>query len=296
MMDKPTRSTLKKILFSAATLITSSTAVSAQSSDPGPLAEVCQAIYIITGFLASVMFAIQGLRWVMSDTPQDRMEAKKGIMYIIIGLLVVYMAATMVSVIYCETLKNYDPNCPGSSCSVDCSISAISGCAVDVTTVSGGGTGTCSDTDMIMGLGGGGLITNNPVTAGTCTDQTGNPSQTDSCSGTTLTEWFCQAEVCTSTTVDCTTGGYSSCAVDRCVPSGPGPGTCGSGNCPACATQAECDAQGIFCKWSGSCIATCCNGGIGFLDCSGCTIVADCIEATKCGTQCEWPLASCVPQ
>ncbi|MFH1722390.1 MAG: pilin [Candidatus Altiarchaeota archaeon] len=99
------------------------------------MADFCEALYIIAGFLASVMIVIQGLRWVMSDTPQDRMEAKKGIMYVLIGLLVVYMAAILVSVLYCRTIQGYDENCPdGPDCSIDCSLTAIGGCTVNVVT------------------------------------------------------------------------------------------------------------------------------------------------------------------
>ncbi|MFC2154388.1 pilin [Candidatus Altiarchaeota archaeon] len=108
-------------------LLLASNLASAGGEPNTSMAELCEALYIVAGFLASLMFVLQGVRWIMSESPQDRMEAKKAIMYIIIGLLVVYMAAILVSTLYCNTLKNYDPT-------IDCSLEAIGGCNAGIGT------------------------------------------------------------------------------------------------------------------------------------------------------------------
>jgi predicted membrane channel-forming protein YqfA (hemolysin III family) len=68
----------------------------------------------IAAALAFLMLLIQGLRWVMSDSSQDRAEAKRGMVYVIMGIIVVYMAAHIVCGIYGAVLPNY-----GVSCSFD---------------------------------------------------------------------------------------------------------------------------------------------------------------------------------
>jgi type IV secretory pathway VirB2 component (pilin) len=60
------------------------------------------------GALALLMLVIQGLRWVMSDSEGDRAEAKKGMIYIMVGLIVVYLAANIVCGLYGQVLESYD--------------------------------------------------------------------------------------------------------------------------------------------------------------------------------------------
>jgi len=109
------------------------------------LADFCTALYAIAGLLASLMMAIHGLKWVMSESPQERLDAKKAIMYVLIGLLVVYMSAIMVSLLYCETIKGYDYNCPGPDCSVDCSLQAIGACNMQVSPPPNPAPNNCND-------------------------------------------------------------------------------------------------------------------------------------------------------
>lgn len=160
-MKNHRRRTRKAAVTAAAVLLLSQPAA-AQNT----LAEFCEALYIIAGLLASVMLVLQGLKWVMSDAPQERLDAKKGIMYVLIGLLVVYMAAIFVSLLYCQTIQGYDENCPGADCSINCSLGAIGGCNIQGATgpsnpnpvcanACGAGGGQCTiDASACSGIGG----------------------------------------------------------------------------------------------------------------------------------------------
>jgi hypothetical protein len=44
------------------------------------------------------------LRWVIAETPNGRAEAKKGLVWTIMGLLVAYLAVTLVCGLYCYAL------------------------------------------------------------------------------------------------------------------------------------------------------------------------------------------------
>lgn len=70
--------------------------------------------------LALMMFFFQALRWVMADSPQARAEAKKGIIYIILGLLVVYLAFHVVCGIYGYVLRNYGVTCTPNAATFTC--------------------------------------------------------------------------------------------------------------------------------------------------------------------------------
>lgn len=50
--------------------------------------------------LATLLLAIQGLRYLISDSPDERKKIKKGLMYIIIGLLIVESVAVIVAQFY----------------------------------------------------------------------------------------------------------------------------------------------------------------------------------------------------
>ncbi|HHQ44968.1 MAG TPA: hypothetical protein ENN13_02400 [Candidatus Altiarchaeales archaeon] len=54
--------------------------------------------------LATLLFAIMGLRWIAADSAQEREEAKKGMIYIVTGLLIVVSAHAIVRQLYCTPL------------------------------------------------------------------------------------------------------------------------------------------------------------------------------------------------
>lgn len=51
--------------------------------------------------LGLLMIVIQGLRYIIADSAQERAEVKKGLMYIVIGLLVVYGYQNLTG-LYCD--------------------------------------------------------------------------------------------------------------------------------------------------------------------------------------------------
>lgn len=54
--------------------------------------------------LGTLLIAVQGLRWIISESPQGRAEAKKGIIWTIIGLIIAYLAVNLVCGLYCHGL------------------------------------------------------------------------------------------------------------------------------------------------------------------------------------------------
>ena len=55
--------------------------------------------------LGWIMMIIMGIRWMIADSPNERADAKKGMMYIMIGLLVIAAACGLMR-LYCDTAQN----------------------------------------------------------------------------------------------------------------------------------------------------------------------------------------------
>lgn len=68
------------------------------------LTEINSGLMVVAAALGTLMIAIMGVKWIMSENPQEREDAKKGVIYVIIGLLLVTMATTLVDEIYCAHL------------------------------------------------------------------------------------------------------------------------------------------------------------------------------------------------
>lgn len=62
-------------------------------------------IATIASALGALVLAYAGLQWVMADSPQERDDAKKTIIYVMIGLFVVSATADLVQALYCQTLN-----------------------------------------------------------------------------------------------------------------------------------------------------------------------------------------------
>lgn len=64
--------------------------------------EFCQMINLLR-FIAIgigvVLFAVNGVRWVISEDDQGRMEARRGLLWIVFGLIVVVVAVSLVNYI-----------------------------------------------------------------------------------------------------------------------------------------------------------------------------------------------------
>lgn len=99
-MNKP------KILRLAIVLLVVLSNLTAANGDPtAELNELNNGLRIIAGALAVLMMSIAGLKYVISSSPQEREDAKKGIIYILVGLTVVVIAGTLVATFYCEIIN-----------------------------------------------------------------------------------------------------------------------------------------------------------------------------------------------
>ena len=54
--------------------------------------------------LAWIMMVLMGVKWIIADSPNERAEAKKGMIYIVIGLLVVVSAGNLLC-LYCKNAE-----------------------------------------------------------------------------------------------------------------------------------------------------------------------------------------------
>jgi len=63
--------------------------------------------------LGWLMMVLMGVKWIVADSPNERADAKKSMIYVIIGLLVVASACGLLQ-IYCNNAAQ--SFCPGPSC------------------------------------------------------------------------------------------------------------------------------------------------------------------------------------
>jgi len=56
-------------------------------------------IYYIAGIIAAIMFVISGYKFITSDNPEDRTEAKKGFMFVILALIIIIIAESLVNLL-----------------------------------------------------------------------------------------------------------------------------------------------------------------------------------------------------
>jgi len=79
---------------------------SAQQTPPelNELWDLHAGIATIASALGALIIAHAGLRWIMAQSPEERDEAKKTIIYVIIGLMFVVMTKDIVDGVYCWTL------------------------------------------------------------------------------------------------------------------------------------------------------------------------------------------------
>ncbi|MDD5112149.1 MAG: hypothetical protein PHG85_06360 [Candidatus Altiarchaeota archaeon] len=64
------------------------------------LGELEVALFNLATALGALMLAIHGLRWLTSDTPETRDDAKKAITYIIMALILATVANQIVNAMY----------------------------------------------------------------------------------------------------------------------------------------------------------------------------------------------------
>lgn len=107
-----------KTLMAATLIAFIVTPLSAATTESGmtELREVSIAALQVVGALAVLMIAVHALRYVTSDNPQDRADIKKGLTYIVIGLLIAYMATILVKGIYCAALGEVWDSATATEC------------------------------------------------------------------------------------------------------------------------------------------------------------------------------------
>lgn len=64
------------------------------------LEEVNIGLTTVASALGVLVITYAGIKWIMADNPQERDDAKKTIIYVIVGLLVVSMARDLVAALY----------------------------------------------------------------------------------------------------------------------------------------------------------------------------------------------------
>jgi hypothetical protein len=90
------RAVSKAALAAASLCLLSGAAAAAMPAWVGDLASVGYA-------LGYIMMVFMGVKWIVADSPNDRAEAKKGILYIVIGLLIIASATDLLNRLYCTT-------------------------------------------------------------------------------------------------------------------------------------------------------------------------------------------------
>ena len=60
---------------------------------------ITEIIYYIAGIIAAIMFVISGYKFITSDNPEDRTEAKKGFMFVILALIIIIIAEPLVNLL-----------------------------------------------------------------------------------------------------------------------------------------------------------------------------------------------------
>lgn len=95
-------------IFYVVTLLLLATVVSAASVPP-EMTEIWNlndGIKQVGAALGMLVIAHAGLRWVTAESPQDRDDAKKTIIYVMMGLFVVSQTKLIVDAVYCYTLES----------------------------------------------------------------------------------------------------------------------------------------------------------------------------------------------
>jgi|GEM_PF-1301242 len=80
--------------------------------------------------LGWIMMVIMGIKWMTADSASDRADAKKGMLYIVIGLLLVAAACNLLCIYCCAAKDSIGTNvCTATSMSnIDCGGVCAAGC------------------------------------------------------------------------------------------------------------------------------------------------------------------------
>jgi outer membrane murein-binding lipoprotein Lpp len=98
---------VRSLRLAASVLILLFLAGCAVAVDPtAEMNELIKALRKIAAALAILLIAVQGLKYVTAESPDDRAEAKKGLIWIIAGLLIAAIAANLVCGLYCAAIAS----------------------------------------------------------------------------------------------------------------------------------------------------------------------------------------------
>ncbi len=100
------------VLLIAANLVSSESYITEMS-------DLIVALKTVAAALAVLLISIQGLKYITAESPNDRAEAKKGLIWIIVGLVVAAVSANLVCGLYCMAISQY---WDGSSTPLNCTI------------------------------------------------------------------------------------------------------------------------------------------------------------------------------
>jgi hypothetical protein len=56
-------------------------------------------IVIVAGIMATIMLVLLAIKWIISDDPQGRTDARRGIWYVVVGIIIIVSAAALVGAI-----------------------------------------------------------------------------------------------------------------------------------------------------------------------------------------------------
>lgn len=95
-------STTKRVKKTLTSLTVLSTAACAQCGENIPaMVEIMQMLQKIGYAIAVFMFAYLGIKWMLAEGPADRENARRGIIYIIIGLMLLRAGVPLVYFLLC---------------------------------------------------------------------------------------------------------------------------------------------------------------------------------------------------
>ncbi|MCX6695778.1 MAG: pilin [Candidatus Altiarchaeota archaeon] len=67
----------------------------------GSFDDVRNGMTLIGASLAFILFVYQGMKWMVAEGPEDREDAKKGIIYLVIGMLLLVCSYSLVYFLLC---------------------------------------------------------------------------------------------------------------------------------------------------------------------------------------------------
>jgi len=91
----------KRVLLAGVIVLSLSYAVAASTiPQMSQVVELNQGLKTVAAALGVLIITHAGLRWIAAGSPQERDDAKKTIVYVIVGLIIVNMSEYLVAALY----------------------------------------------------------------------------------------------------------------------------------------------------------------------------------------------------